>query len=109
MVLENLGLPSDSFPAFNCLFVSITNPIGAFPRVLPFCPVEHLVPQHMVYFVEYLFTNLILVIIAPTHNFWVDCSYYVINGCGFHPFYCCCEFLVVSLYAASTGFYDGLI
>src|SRR5712691_5305397 len=89
--------------------VFLKYPLGAFLGVLPFCPAEYLVPQHMVQFLEGSCADCILVVIAPTYYFWVDRPYYIVSGGGFHPFYDRCQFLVVPLYAAFARFYDGLI
>ena len=88
--------------------VLLKYPLGAFLGVLPLGPAEYLVPQHVFQFLEGSFADCILVVIAPTSSCGVDRSYYIVNGCGFHPFYDRCQCLVVPLYAAFARFYDGL-
>ncbi len=77
--------------------VLLKYPLGAFLGVLPFCPAEYLVPQHMVQLLEGFCADCIPVVIAPTYYFWVERPYYIVSGCGFHPFYDRCQCLVVPL------------
>ncbi len=63
----------------------------------------------MFQFLEGSCADGIFVVIAPPYYFGVDRSYYIVHGCGFHPFYDRCQFLVVPVYAAFARFYDGLI
>ncbi len=94
--------------ASSCV-VLLKYPRGAFLGVLPLGPAAYLVPQHLFQFLEGSCADGIFVVIAPTYYFGVDRSYYIVHGCGFHPFYDRCQFLVVPVYAAFARFYDGLI
>lgn len=106
---KHFGLPCESPRVVYPLVVSIEDPPAAFLGVFPLCPAEHLVPQHFIYFAEDSLAHLSFVIIAPPNYLWVDCSYYIVKGCGLHPFYDRCQFLVVPQYAAFTRLYDGLV